>query len=112
MAPAPEPGGGGVLRVTPDELRDGARTFETGSRDVKAQAGKLDSLLDSAAAGAGDSGLASAMSSAATDFSEFARNLASHIGDQVGKLRGAASGYEHGDAAGAQRIMSPTRGPR
>jgi Excreted virulence factor EspC, type VII ESX diderm len=109
----PEPGGAGVLRVTPDELRDGARMFETASKDISAQAGRLDSLFDSAAGGAGESGLASAMASASTDFSAFARKLSSHVGDQVGKLRGAASAYEQGDAAGAQRVIStPSGGPR
>jgi Family of unknown function (DUF6317) len=113
MAPVPEPGGGGVLRVTPDELRDGARTFATASGDVTAQAGRLDALFDGAAGGAGDPGLASAMLSASTDFSEFARALARHLGDQAGKLRGAASGYEHGDAVGARQILStPIGGPR
>jgi hypothetical protein len=109
----PDPGGTGVLRVTPDELRDGARTFETASRDADAQAGRLDSLFDSAAGGAGEPGLAGAMSSASSDFSAFARKLSGHLGDQVGKLRGAASGYEQGDAAGAQRVGStPSGGPR
>jgi hypothetical protein len=113
MAPVPEPGGGGVLRVTPEELRDGARTFEAASRDVSAQAGRLDALFDAAAGGAGESGLASALLSASTDFSRFARTLAGHIGDQAGALRGAASGYEQGDAAGARQILStPMGGPR
>ena len=107
MAPVPEDGGGGVLRVTPAELRDGARTFEEASRDVSGQAGRLD------AGGAGESGLAGAMLSASTDFSAFARTLAGHLGDQAGKLRGAASGYEHGDAAGARQVLStPMGGPR
>lgn len=109
----PDPGGGGVLRVAPDELRDGARTFETAGSGVGAQAGRLDSLFDSAAGGAGEPGLAGAMSAASSDFSQLARKLAGHLGDQAGKLRGAASAYEQGDAAGAQRVGStPLGGPR
>ena len=35
------------------------------------------------------------------------------IRDQAGKLRSAAAGYEHGDAAGAGQVLStPTGGPR
>jgi hypothetical protein len=113
MAPVPEDGGGGVLRVTPAELRDGARTFEEAGRDVSGQAGRLDALFDGAAGGAGESGLAGAMLSASTDFSAFARTLAGHLGEQAGKLRRAASGYEHGDAAGARQVLStPMGGPR
>jgi hypothetical protein len=113
MAPVPEDGGGGVLRVTPDELRDAARTFDAAGRDVDAQAGRLDALFDGAAGGAGDPGLAGALSSAATDFSDFARKLAGQLRDQAGKLRSAAAGYEHGDAAGAGRVLStPMGGPR
>jgi hypothetical protein len=111
MAPVPEPGGGGVLRVTPDELRDGARAFDAAGRDVNTQAGRLDALFDSASGGAGDPDLAHAMSSASVDFSEFARRLSGKLSGQAGKLRDAASGYEHGDAAGA-RTVSGTRGPR
>jgi hypothetical protein len=51
------------------------------------------------------------MSSASLDFSEFARRLSGKLSGQAGKLRDAASGYEHGDAAGA-RTVSGTRGPR
>jgi Family of unknown function (DUF6317) len=113
MTPVPDPGGGGgVLRVTPDELRDAARTFDAARRDLDAQAGRLDALFDGAAGGAGDPGLAAALSSAATDFSDFARKLAGHLGDQAGKLRSAAADYEHGDACGASRILStPMGGP-
>ena len=112
MAPVPEDGGG-VLRVTPDELRDAARAFVAAGRVVAAPAGGLDALCDGAAGGAGDPALAGALSSAATDFSDFARKLAGHLRDQAGKLRSAAAGYEHGDAAGAGRVLStPMGGPR
>ena len=112
MAPVPEDGGG-VLRVTPDELRDAARAFDTAGREGAAPAGRLAALSAGAAGGAGDPALAGALSSAATDFSDFARKLAGHLRDQAGKLRSAAAGYEHGDAAGAGRVLStPMGGPR
>ena len=112
MAPVPEDGGG-VLRVTPDELGDAARAFAAAGRDGAAPAGRRDALFDGAAGGAGDPALAGALSSAATDFSDFARKLAGHLRDQAGKLRSAAAGYEHADAAGAGRVLStPMGGPR
>ena len=45
MAPVPEPGGGGVLRVTPDELRDGARAFDAADTEGGQLLNKVGGLL-------------------------------------------------------------------
>ena len=112
MPPREGGGCGGVLRITPVELRAAATAIDGVGSDVDAQAGKLDGALDSAAGAAGNPSLADSLGRAAWDFAGFARGLAAEVGAEAGKLRSAAAGYEHADAAGASTLTTtPTAGP-
>jgi hypothetical protein len=110
----PRDGGasGGVLRITPAELRAAAAAIDGVGEDVDAQAGRLDAALVEAAGAAGNPRLADSLGRAAWDFAGFARALAAGVGAEAGKLRAAAAGYEHADAAGAAALTTTPGGPR
>jgi hypothetical protein len=110
MPPHDGGGPGGVLRITPAELRAAASAIDTAGGDVDVQAGKLDGLLVSAAGAAGNRRLADSLGRAAWDFAGFARALAGDVRAEAGRLRSAAAGYEHADAAGAATLTSTPAG--
>jgi predicted component of type VI protein secretion system len=108
----PGDGGGcpGDLRITPAELRAAATAIDAVGSDVDGQAGKLDGLFIRAAGAAGNPRLADSAGRAAWDFAGFARALAAEVAAEAGKLRAAATCYEHADATGAARLTDTPAG--
>jgi hypothetical protein len=106
MPPADGGGCSGELRITPAELRAAGAAIDAIGTDLDAQAGKLDEVFIRAAGAAGNPRLADSAGRAAWDFAGFTRALAAEVAAGAGKLRAAATCYEHADATGAARLTA------